>query len=207
MVQIYSKRWVIICSRCSTPGHSATWCNRPPKCKVCSSKHVTNDCPLIIAKREAKLSVIDKSHLKCPLCNGQHTATFRLCQGRQKYKENKLARQQQKTTNYINAPQPTRNPWTMASHHFPTLSGQHQQIYEPQQQQQQQQYQPVFNRPEYSNNIPQNNNQTHNNQQSTKFNSTELFAIFNQMIDIVQKCHNKGDQLKALSEIISQHLI
>lgn len=65
---------------------------------------------------------------------------------------------------------------------------------------------PVYNQSSYTNNInpiPQ----TNNNQQSDKFNPSELFGIFNQMIDVVQQCKSKGEQLKALNQIICQYLI
>lgn len=62
---------VNICSRCTIPGHTVTNCNRTPKCKVCSGSHLTNDCPLILAKRQQNKTEIDKIHLKCPHCGEQ----------------------------------------------------------------------------------------------------------------------------------------
>lgn len=207
---------ISICSRCSYPGHSATFCNRPIKCKVCSEPHLTNECPLILAKRNAKMTEISPDLLKCPLCNGKHTAGYRACAGRQAYKNNRATRQ--RTLNYTNAPLPQVNPWinnnnqqrpqpTHPNIHrgpgtFPPL---------PTQRNNQMQAsssntapaQPIFNSPQYNNNI--NSNQfTHN--QSDRFSTDELFNIFYKMIDVVEKCNNKADQLRALGQIVSEHL-
>lgn len=122
------------------------------------------------------------------------------CTGRQAYINNKSTRQWRK---YVDAPAPTVNSWSAPTmQQFPPLHHRRQQV----------NYAdltntaPVYNQSSYTNNInpiPQ----TNNNQQSDKFNPSELFGIFNQMIDVVQQCKSKGKQLKALSQIICQYLI
>ena len=137
---------VTVCSRCSTPGHTAKWCNRPPRCKVCSEGHLTNDCPLIIAKRAANLNAIHISNLKCPLCGDKHTATYRQCTGRLEYRNNKISRQQQKRK-YINASPPARNAWTgLVQTDFPPINQRRRIIYDDQNHQPT----PVFNHPNYN---------------------------------------------------------
>lgn len=210
---------VIICSRCTIPGHTSRCCNRDPKCKVCSQAHLTKDCPLILAKRQQGKTEIDKQHLKCPSCDQQHTAGYRFCIGRTGYLKNRTKRQQK--LSYVNAPAPApeRNPWKLAttalalnpSHHpvrpppvtqSPNLqfSNTHQNQRPPPQ------ITPVYNNNHYNNNT-QNPYSSNQNNRSDKFNTNEIFDIFYKIIDVVENCNTKADQLRAMGQIISQHLI
>lgn len=203
---------IIICSRCSCPGHSATFCNRPVKCKVCSDPHLTNECPLIVAKRHAKKTEISSDLLKCPLCNGKHTAGYRACPGRLAYINNRANRQRSTNQTYNDAPIPLSNPWTnnqrtqrsidRTSASFPPLLPDHRirrniTDTDPS-------TQPVFNNPHYYGNGQIGS--SHQSAPNNKFNTGELFDIFLQMIDVVEKCNNKADQLRALGQIVSVHL-
>lgn len=188
---------VIICSRCCTPGHMMKHCNRSAKCKVCSENHLTNDCPLIIAKRKLANPVpIHEAHLKCPLCSGRHTAGYRLCPGRQAYKSIKAAKRT--LTKYIDAPTPTFNHWDRQTEQRITTN------------QPNNTREPADSRilrnhtiPSMNRSVPVINNNNSNNE---RFNPDELIDIFLNMIDIAEQYSNKADQLRALGKIIAQHV-
>lgn len=196
---------VIICSRCSTPGHMMKFCNRPPRCKMCANEHLTNDCPLIAAKRASNNSSVDARYLKCPLCSGPHTAGYRLCPQRLQYKSQKAIKRE-RNNHYINAQAPAINPWHQNRQaHFPEL---------PQRNNDKAAQQPQYNQQQYTrqpqpNNRYRTNSQQHqtiNQHQPDAFNADELMDIFLQMIDIASNYSNKADQLRALSSIITNHI-
>ena len=108
VVKFINKPKLIICYKCSSPGHMARSCRSVAKCTRCSSlDHTKNDCP----EKDNK----NRENFKCPNCNGPHPATYAGCV---KYKEalkqlsdknfNKK-RTEKKNSEIIES---TLNPWT-----------------------------------------------------------------------------------------------
>lgn len=89
------------CSNCQQLGHGAMNCFKPPICVRCSGLHESKSCPFLPQpKEETEESTstaglkpkpkpkIDDALVKCALCKQSgHTASFRGCSVRLKYKE------------------------------------------------------------------------------------------------------------------------
>lgn len=107
---------ILTCRNCFRLGHGTSGCYLDPRCMICAKGHKTNDCPLIIKKRNLGLSEIPKIHLKCCNCDGNHTATDSSCPVRIKYlqKRNRNTTNrpvEQKKTLFTPAPPPELNIW------------------------------------------------------------------------------------------------
>lgn len=81
------------CSRCQQFGHGASNCFKQPKCVRCAGDHLSKDCDLL-PKIDANSTPatnfkpkIPEDKVKCALCDGQHTANYRQCEERSKFKK------------------------------------------------------------------------------------------------------------------------
>lgn len=84
------------CSNCQQLGHGSNNCFKPSVCVRCSGLHESKSCPFLPEPKDDDSSTfgpkpkpkIDDALVKCALCNKSgHTASFRGCPERQKYKE------------------------------------------------------------------------------------------------------------------------
>ena len=62
------------CYKCQRFGHIAQSCRAKARCPRCSNEHEFGLCPL--SSQDATITI---SNLKCPNCNGNHSAAFRGC--------------------------------------------------------------------------------------------------------------------------------
>lgn len=117
------------CSNCQQLGHGANNCFKPPVCVRCSGFHESKKCPFLPEPKDSDSTMtgtklkpkIDDALVKCALCSKSgHTASFRDCPERQKYKET-----QQLINNRQGIPKPARRPQlpNMSSRNeFPRMS-------------------------------------------------------------------------------------
>lgn len=184
------------CGRCQRFNHSADYCNMAPRCGVCGGFHLTSNCELLAEKRAQNKIKIDQSLLRCVHCNGNHTAGYTECTERLKF----ITARNNRNQRWTNAPAPTSNPWhnRPQQQHSSRIQNNTQQVIPPMPlnfvnnsfQQQPQQPQPSQNNPD-----------------SDKFSAQEIATIFNHILDCVDKCNNKRDQLRVLTNVVAQYYI
>lgn len=80
------------CRNCQNLGHSSINCHLPPKCLVCAGDHKTDDCDKKKSRQELELlkkqeATIDRSFVKCALCDQNHTANYLGCSKRKDFIE------------------------------------------------------------------------------------------------------------------------
>lgn len=78
------------CRNCQRLGHSSINCHLPPRCLVCAEEHRTDDCPKKRSRHQLNEArnnnvTIDKSYVKCALCNQNHTANYAGCEKRKEF--------------------------------------------------------------------------------------------------------------------------
>lgn len=78
------------CRKCQNFGHSSINCHLPARCTLCAENHDTKEC--VKKKSRAEIQTmkdtqtpIDRSFVKCVLCNENHTANYIGCRVRQEY--------------------------------------------------------------------------------------------------------------------------
>lgn len=72
------KQDVIQCHNCQSFGHVAYNCWKNPVCVRCAGAHSSKECHLIGTEDSA-------AQLRCALCQGNHTSSYRRCTGRADY--------------------------------------------------------------------------------------------------------------------------
>lgn len=167
---------ITVCSHCSGLGHSASFCNLSPKCGVCSGAHTTANCEHILNKRAYNREKIAVELLRCPNCGGKHTRGYKKCEGRIEY----INRRQRNRTTYTPAPLPPPEsiPWN-----FPELRGSKKQ----------------------TNRIPPTGNHNqYNSDDSTKFSPPEVFKIFNKILNCIENCNTKTEQMQVMLDIMQE---
>lgn len=162
-------------------------CKLAPKCVKCSSDHTTKSCSIDVDSNNKKL-------LKCTNCNGNHAASYSKCPCRAEYiklKQNLSSGRKRDTTvtqtknKFEKTQQPPRNDRT----NFPPLDGRNNTSWFDQ-----------FKGP--SDNI--NRSTTRND--SELFTAKELMLIFKELVQSIQRCQSKYDQLEAIAEIAMKYL-
>ena len=63
------------CMRCQQYGHTKNYCNRSPACVKCAKNHLTRHCPYT-----------GKIEVRCYNCNGNHPASYKVCEIRKQLK-------------------------------------------------------------------------------------------------------------------------
>lgn len=189
------------CYRCQRFNHSGDNCNMNPRCAVCSGHHLTVNCELLAEKRAQNKSKIDPVLLNCVHCNGKHTAGYTKCTERIKF----IDYRQRRTQRWTEAPVPTINPWTDRRPIPPQL---------PARALNNQQVNPTapivplnfinnsFTQQQQPPMIPNNNIPN-----PDKFTAQEIAAIFNHILDCVDGCQTKKDQLRVLTNVVAQYYI
>ena len=173
---VNAKNGPTLCNNCLQDGHGTKNCNMPSKCNICGKSHRTNEC-----------TVTDPAIRKCANCSGNHPASSIQCPKRQQYLEirNKIHQKQAYQSTRRSNPIVNIND----SNIFPALTN--------------------------PNNISQNNTNTQNNQfkqlnlntnNSNLFGANELLLIFNEMIERMQNCKDKKDQIMVLGEICIKYV-
>lgn len=191
------------CGRCQRFNHSKDNCNMDPRCGVCGGYHLTLNCDLLAEKRAQNKSKIDPRLLKCVHCNGQHTAGYTECKERQKF----ITARNKRNQRWTNAPAPASNPWqSRPQQHLPiqsnNLQSNNQQVIPSM---------PImplnFVNNSFQQQPPHQPLPTQNNSDSEKFTAQEIASIFNHILDCVDKCTNKRDQLRILTTVVAQYYI
>lgn len=188
------------CGRCQRFNHSSDNCNMDPRCGVCGGYHLTINCELLAEKRAQNKRKFDKRLLKCVHCNGNNTAGYTECTERLKFIKARNNRNQR----WTNAPAPTSNPLqTRPQQQNPSrIQTNIQQVIPPM---------PImplnFVNNSFKQQPPQPPLPTHNNTDSEKFKAQEIASIFNHILDCVDKCTNKTDQLRILTNVVAQYYI
>lgn len=190
------------CGRCQRFNHSKDHCNMDPRCGVCGGYHLTYNCELLAEKRAQNKTKIDPRLLKCVHCNKNHTSGYTECEQRLEF----IKARDKRNRRWINAPAPASNPWQSRQHHPPiqsnNLQSNNQQVIPPM---------PIiplnFVNNSFKQQPPQQPLPTHNNTDSEKFTAQEIASIFNHILDCVDKCTNKRDQLRILTNVVAQYYI
>lgn len=184
------------CSRCQRFGHPGDFCNLPPRCGICAGHHLTMNCELLALKRANNKTFIDTDLLNCVHCQGKHTAGFMGCQKRINYSSKRQSQNQQKRVEYVDAPAPRKSPWNIQ--HLPQPQIQP----SPKQQQVFSYVNNSFKQPQPASD-DQNNINCSNNQ--GKFTAKEIASIFSHVINCVEKCRTKSEQLQTIVNVISEY--
>lgn len=215
---------VTICDRCFNFGHSDYHCNLDPRCGFCSGPHPSSQCPLLLAKRSAGFDKIDTRLLKCPNCGEHHTAKSQLCQKKKEYMNNmhrETTRRPRAT--FIDAATPKLNMWKQHEQ-FPELGPQYRR---PPRRLITSELSTNYNR--QSNSKPHSNN--HNNMApsssanndnplqfnnnsfdsnynaSDKYNPKQIFTIFKKVIECIEICQTKKQQIDTMMDILTEYYI
>lgn len=77
------------CSNCQQFGHGTQNCFRPAACVRCAGPHLSINCPLLPIDEDVERKIPDEK-VKCVLCGEKHTANYRQCEARLKFKEKNL---------------------------------------------------------------------------------------------------------------------
>lgn len=191
------------CSRCQRFGHPGDYCNLPPRCGVCAGYHLTLNCELIAMKRANQMTSIDSQLLCCVHCQGKHTAGFSGCPKRPNFTQ-KGKKQQQP---FVDAPLPNRNHWKQPSSPRAPLITQsspagltHNRTTPSSNNQRQQQV-----HPNYTNNSFQNPQPSAEPDNQTKFTAKQIASIFAHVINCVEKCKTKAEQLQTIISVIAEY--
>lgn len=185
------------CSNCQRFNHSGDYCNLDPVCGVCAESHRTAVCPLLLAKRAAGKEFIDRRLLKCAHCGQQHTAGYTKCTEREKFIKNRDRFQTKSQKKFTNAPLPSSNPWT----NLTASSNTHNQparafIPAPQPPTMQ------FTNNSFRQPIEPSADQVNHN----KFSGQEIASIFHNIIDIIDQCQSRSEQMKLMINVITQYI-
>lgn len=171
------------CRNCQSFGHSARNCNLTSYCLRCAGKHKTTECPHVDKETnkipEEKVRCINCARAKLP--DVYHTANYTKCPFRleliQKRDErlNKIKQNERYVT--LNKNSLTKLPRlpTSSSLTQPNIS--------------------------FSDTLKTNKNDTH----GVLFSPTQLFQIFNDIIQISSQCHSKSEQIQALVQIYTKY--
>lgn len=185
------------CSNCQRFNHSGDYCTLDPVCAVCAQPHRTVNCELLLAKRAAGKSTIDKSLLKCAHCGGQHTAGYTKCTERAKFIQHRDRHQTKAQKTYTNAPLPANNAWTSRHTTSTRYQPAHAYTSAPQPPPTIQFTNNSFRQP-----IDSSADQVNHN----KFNGQEIASIFHNIIDIIDECKSRSEQMKLMINIITQYI-
>lgn len=101
------------CKNCFRFNHDAATCKMATTCMMCAKHHATDDCPLVMRKKQLGAKSIPSFRLKCANCHGEHTAIFANCPRRISFihKRTSVPSQQNPRKWHMDAPPPTTNPW------------------------------------------------------------------------------------------------
>ena len=184
------------CSRCQGYDHPADFCNLDPVCKVCAGAHLTTNCELILQKRADNKEKIATHFLKCYHCGDHHTAGYRYCPSRLDHNERKAKFQRRRPIiHYTDAPLPERYPWTNAK--IPPAPTPVTAPATPLRTTQPHRQHPLQPRESPSNlQVPQD-----------KFSAKEIAAIFAHIINCVDKCKTKSEQLQTIINVVAEYYI
>lgn len=178
-------------------GHSSINCRRKPRCLICSDFHSTVVCPTRIPRNRLEAmdpSQIDRTHIKCANCGLNHTANFRGCSTRVKYKEII----QRRTKNRVSL---TSN-FNLNRSSFPGLPNFNNIEQRPSQPVQLTHQGATFS------SIVQEGHQPNirSIQQQDLFSPSELMNIWKEMVTNLHGCTTKIEQLLKLGEITMKYL-
>lgn len=187
-----TKAGISVCRNCCEFGHGAVNCGMSPKCTICAGPHKFTDCKFLIKKHEGNFQSIHQKHIKCANCGGNHTATYSQCPSRTSYIATIEARKPKRSSpgaaassrRQLMVPVPALN-----EANFPS---------------------PVYNaeptRPHGDNwsQVVQNHHQrthptTTHNQTNDLFSIDECQQIMFNLIDALQQCSSKQDQIKVIA--------
>lgn len=174
----------------------ATWTPDAVSVEVIISRSTANSWLRSVHRTRAKST----RDCLCVHCNGNHTAGYTECTERLKFIKARNNRNQR----WTNAPAPTSNPLqTRPQQQNPSrIQTNIQQVIPPM---------PImplnFVNNSFKQQPPQPPLPTHNNTDSEKFTAQEIASIFNHILDCVDKCTNKRDQLRILTNVVAQYYI
>lgn len=215
------------CANCQQFGHPADYCKLKSRCGICAKFHRTSDCDLLLEKRAKNLKSINPDLLKCVHCEQHHTSGYTQCTERINYIMQREYFAQKASPKFINAPAPNQNPWTPRQYNqsanYPPLSRWNKQP--------RKDYQPTTNAessniresphqynqaadhpPQGSqNNQPRKEYQrnTHANQVNNNndlFSAGEISQMFHKILDIVDNCTSKQQQMRVMIDVITQYI-
>lgn len=181
------------CHNCQMMGHGSKNCNCDPKCVRCGDPHKSTDCP----RKDPDTKKIQQAEVKCANCQQNHTANYSQCPKRlefiniQKSLQNKNAKPKPQ-----NKVVPSSSAYTgdalfsqivKESHQNSKLHSDFTKI--------------SSQTPPQSNNVKVRLMKNHD-----MFNSSEILAIFEELLSKLSACESKADQLKATVEVIAKYL-
>ena len=200
------------CSNCQQFGHPADYCSLQSRCGICAAFHKTSNCELLLQKRAKNMSSIDPKLLKCVHCKESHTAGYTRCIERLNFKAKREYFARKSTTKFVNAPTPNRNAWATSSHHRQAEDNYNNR--------------PTNNR-RSDHTVTQNDfpalGRTHARaadrddsrwrekpadqvNSNDKFNAKEISSMFHKILDVIDNCNSKQEQMRVMIDIITDYI-
>lgn len=197
------------CSNCQQFGHPADYCKLKSRCGICAAFHRTADCELLLERRAKNLKSIDANLLKCVHCDQKHTSGYKLCTERVNFLSKREHFANKSPTKYVNAANPKHNAWTpiinrattehtninktsfnrragqAADQYFPSLGQQNKRS------------------PERDSRRSDAADQDNSNE---KFSGKQIAEMFHKILDIVDNCTTKQDQMRVMIDVITQYI-
>lgn len=176
------------CQKCQLFGHGSRNCRLASKCVKCGGDHVTKECDVDVDANNKKL-------LRCANCNGNHTANYSKCPTRIDYIKLKqsISTNRRPNTGKINQPRDQRPP-SNDSNNFPPLNGRSSHS---------------NNRSSWSDQFKESTTGGNNNsysQQSDLFTTKELMSFFKELVQSIQRCRSKFEQLEVVGDLVLRYL-
>lgn len=174
------------CQRCQLFGHGARNCRLSSKCVKCGGDHITKDCDIDVDANNKKL-------LRCANCNGNHTANYSKCPSRIKYinLKHSVSTNRKPNAGKINQRRDQRPPSDDYSN-FPPLNSRDN------------------NRSswanQFRNSTAEGNDNYPNSQQNDLFSAKELMTFFKELIQGIQRCRSKFEQLEVVGDLVLRYL-
>lgn len=176
------------CQRCQMFGHGARNCRLSSRCVKCGGDHTTSECKVDVDANNKKL-------LRCANCNGNHTANYSKCPSRLGYIKIKqsVSSNRKLNSNNINQRREQQPPINDESN-FPPLKGRNSHNL---------QHTPWANH--FNESMTAGSNASRS-QQNDLFSAKELMSFFKELVQNIQRCRTKFEQLEVVGDLVMRYL-